>query len=101
MQVESLFAEAFGVGSTQQSPKKPEIPEEFICRISMQIMKDPVSTPSGFSYEREYLLEHLRTGNMIDPVTREKCGFEDIRPNNYLKKAIERFLEQNPWAYFE
>ena len=32
----------------------------FTCPITMEVFRDPVTTPSGLSYERTALLEHLK-----------------------------------------
>lgn len=32
----------------------------FTCPITMEVFRDPVMTPSGLSYERTALLEHLK-----------------------------------------
>ena len=36
------------------------VPDRFCCKISMDVMMDPVVTPSGVTYERSSLREHLR-----------------------------------------
>ena len=42
-----------------------EAPEFFTCPISMQVMRDPVVTPSGRSYERACIEEVIRTGGKV------------------------------------
>lgn len=37
-----------------------QIPEHLCCKITMDIFRDPVITPSGVSYERAVLYEHFR-----------------------------------------
>ena len=32
----------------------------FTCPLTMEVFRDPVMTPSGLSYERSALVEHLR-----------------------------------------
>ena len=36
-----------------------ELASAFTCPITMEVFRDPVMTPSGLSYERYALLEHL------------------------------------------
>ncbi|TYZ59363.1 hypothetical protein PybrP1_002916 [[Pythium] brassicae (nom. inval.)] len=76
-----------------------EIPEYFVCPVSMEIMVDPVTTPNGISYERKCLEEHLRKNGPVDPLTRKQLTFEMLRPNTSLRAAIQDFLEKNPWAF--
>ncbi|ETM38924.1 hypothetical protein L914_14873 [Phytophthora nicotianae] len=76
-----------------------EIPDYFMCPISMEIMHDPVTTPNGVSYERRCLEEHLRHNGAIDPLTRKRLTLDMLRPNTSLKAAIQDYLEKNSWAF--
>jgi len=35
------------------------IPDHLSCKITLDLMEDPVTTESGMTYEREVLEEHL------------------------------------------
>ncbi|KAL8439755.1 hypothetical protein Efla_002657 [Eimeria flavescens] len=48
-----------------------ELPDCLNCRISMGLMDDPVVTPSGITYERKLLLEHINRNGPTDPLTRQ------------------------------
>lgn len=74
------------------------IPDHYICKITMEIMLEPVITPSGISYEREAIETYLRK-NATDPVTREACTINDLRPNIALREACYQFLMQHPWSF--
>ncbi|KAG6956447.1 hypothetical protein JG688_00011414 [Phytophthora aleatoria] len=76
-----------------------EVPDYFMCPISMEIMHDPVTTPNGVSYERRCLEEHLRHNGAIDPLTRKRLTLDMLRPNTSLKAAIQDYLEKNSWAF--
>ena len=60
----------------------------FFCPITLEVMRDPVITKSGNTYERAALEEALRL-SARDPLTREPCTMADITPNRALKEAIE------------
>jgi len=62
-------------------------------------MLDPVITPSGISYEKSAISQHIAMNGNYDPVTRETCKLSDLRPNLALKEYIETWLEANPWGY--
>ncbi|TMW63927.1 hypothetical protein Poli38472_014632 [Pythium oligandrum] len=83
----------------EQSMQLGDIPEYFICPVSMEIMLDPVTTPNGVSYERHCLEEHLKKNGAVDPLTRQRLTLDMIRPNNSLRSAIQEYLEQHPWAF--
>lgn len=76
-----------------------EIPEHLLCRITDDLMIDPVCLSSGFSYEREAIKKHFKTNGFFDPVNREAVNPDILIENKNLKSAIELFLKDNPWAY--
>lgn len=76
------------------------VPDFFCCKITMEVMLDPVVTPDGITYERSAITEHLNKVGKFDPVTRrEGLQPSQLVPNLSLKEAINDFLEKNPWAY--
>lgn len=77
----------------------PQVPDMLTCKITFEIMTDPVITPSGQTYDRQALLTHLQTNGYFDPVTREKCLPSELRTNFAIKEFVDHYLEQNPWAY--
>lgn len=78
-----------------------EVPESLCCAITMEIMRDPVMTTSGISYERTAILTHFETNGNFDPITRKECNPWEVISNVNLKKYIEIYLDNNPWAYPE
>lgn len=82
------------------APDRPgEVPDYLCCQISMDIFRDPVITPSGVTYERAVLMEHLRKVGKFDPLTRATLHPEQVAPNLAIKEAVQTFLSQNGWAY--
>ncbi len=65
-------------------------PPEFLCPISLDIMRDPVLCEDGHTYERSVILQWLTT-NPTSPTTRQSMSPQNIRPNYALKAAIERW----------
>ena len=76
-----------------------KVPDYFCCKITMDVMIDPVTTPDGITYERSALTEHLRKVGTFDPVTRREISISQLSSNLALKEAITAYLESNPWAY--
>jgi tetratricopeptide (TPR) repeat protein len=64
----------------------------FVCPISLDMMEDPVVTPSGHSFEREALEEWIDNGGE-DPLTRQPLSRADLRPNIALRDAIEEWKQ--------
>ncbi|GLI66757.1 hypothetical protein VaNZ11_010723 [Volvox africanus] len=78
-----------------------EAPSQFTCPLTMEIFRDPVVVPSGRSYERSALLEHLKKVGRFDPITRQHLAEEQLVPNVSLRAAIELYLEEHPWGWGE
>lgn len=71
----------------------------FTCRLTMEIFRDPVATPSGISYEKSALLDHLKKVGSFDPVTRQPLSPSQLVPNLGLRTATQEYLDDRPWAW--
>ncbi|XP_071720663.1 E3 ubiquitin-protein ligase CHIP-like [Rutidosis leptorrhynchoides] len=76
-----------------------EVPDYLCCKITLDIFRDPVITPSGLTYERAIILNHLDKVGKFDPTTRETLLPSQLIPNLAIKDAVEAFLEKHGWAY--
>ncbi|PIM98478.1 Ubiquitin--protein ligase [Handroanthus impetiginosus] len=74
-----------------------EVPKYFICPISLEIMKDPVTTVSGITYDRESIEHWLyKSNNMICPVTKQPLPRDsDLIPNHTLRRLIKAWCAGN------
>jgi STIP1 family protein 1 len=79
--------------------KVRNVPDYFLCKITFEIMRDPVITPNGITYERRAILEHFKKNGWIDPVARTPLHPKDLISNLALREGIEEFLAENEWAY--
>eukprot|EP00802_Teleaulax_amphioxeia_P010403 Tamp_10431.p2 GENE.Tamp_10431~~Tamp_10431.p2 ORF type:complete len:274 (-),score=67.39 Tamp_10431:1216-2007(-) len=82
-----------------QSRERPSVPEALCCQITFDIMRDPVQTPAGHTYEREAIAQHIQHNGPWDPVTRQPLQRSQIVKNHALLSVIDEFLKRNPWAY--
>lgn len=78
--------------------KKRDVPDNLCGRISFEIMREPVITPSGITYDKKDIIEHLQRVGHFDPVTRTTLTQDQLIPNLAMKEVIDIFLEANPWA---
>lgn len=92
-----LLREVFTKAALAVSPS--EVPDYLCCKITLDIFHDPVITPSGISYERAVLLDHLQRVGKFDPVTREPLEPHQLVPNLAIKEAVQAFLNDHGWAY--
>ena len=74
------------------------IPEYLTCRITLELMEDPVVTDSGQTYERDAIEAHIQKNGKTDPFTRQPIK-GPLYPNVSVKKAVQEFLDHNPWAH--
>ncbi|KAL4297674.1 hypothetical protein GQ457_12G027100 [Hibiscus cannabinus] len=74
-----------------------EIPQYFICPISLQIMKDPVTAVTGITYDRESIEKWLKTAKDITcPVTKQVLpSGSDLTPNHTLRRLIQAWCTAN------
>ncbi|EEF38265.1 E3 ubiquitin-protein ligase PUB24 [Ricinus communis] len=74
-----------------------EIPQYFICPISLQIMKDPVTIITGITYDRDSIEQWLfTTKNTICPVTKQSLPKDfDLTPNHTLRRLIQAWCIDN------
>lgn len=68
-----------------------EIPNQFLCPISLEIMKDPVICQDGYTYERSFI---LTLTNSISPMTRQPIDLRMLIPNINLRQMIMEYEEQ-------
>ncbi|KAI5396123.1 E3 ubiquitin-protein ligase PUB24 [Lathyrus oleraceus] len=74
-----------------------EVPQFFICPISLQIMKDPVTAITGITYDRDSI-EHwlFLNKNTTCPVTKQPLPLDsDLTPNHTLRRLIQSWCTQN------
>ena len=71
-----------------------EAPDEFICPITLAVMRDPVVLSDGFTYERGSLAKWLEVNNR-SPSTNEILEHKMYFPNRNLSNMISRWREEH------
>ena len=70
-----------------------DVPRSFVDSVfSFEIMRDPVSTPAGHTFEREGI-EHWIGLHGTCPITRAALATTDLVPNRALRDAIAEFFK--------
>ncbi|KAK8949264.1 E3 ubiquitin-protein ligase PUB23 [Platanthera zijinensis] len=74
-----------------------QIPSYFLCPISLQIMRDPVTLPTGITYDRDSIERWLYSGHHNTcPVTNQPVLESDlITPNHTLRRLIQSWCSSN------
>ncbi|CAN8030531.1 unnamed protein product [Ixodes persulcatus] len=78
--------------------RKRDVPDYLCGKISFEIMREPVITPSGITYDRRDIEEHLQRVGHFDPVTRTPLTQDQLVPNLAMKEVVDAFLVENEWA---
>ncbi|KHN36500.1 E3 ubiquitin-protein ligase PUB23-like [Glycine soja] len=75
-----------------------ETPQFFLCPISLQIMKDPVTTVTGITYDRESIEQWLlKAKDCTCPITKQRLprSTEFLTPNHTLRRLIQAWCSAN------
>lgn len=78
--------------------RERDVPDYLCGKISFEILTDPVITPSGITYERKDIEEHLQRVGHFDPVTRVELTQDQLIPNFAMKEVVETYIAENEWA---
>lgn len=68
--------------------------EAFCCPITKEVMKDPVETPSGHTFERSAIEKWLAEKNFC-PLTSTPLDTSMLRPNKTLRQSTEEWRDRN------
>ncbi|KAK8494072.1 hypothetical protein V6N13_126147 [Hibiscus sabdariffa] len=73
-----------------------DVPPFFICPISLEFMKDPVTVSTGITYDRESIEKWLFSGkNTTCPVTKQVIADSELTPNHTLRRLIQSWCLLN------
>nr|CAG4644174.1 EOG090X0AJZ [Lepidurus arcticus] len=93
-ELNSLFAKV------DERRQKRDIPDHLCGKISFELLKEPVITPSGITYDRKDIEEHLERVGHFDPITRVKLTQDLLIPNFSMKEVLDAYLAENEWALY-
>ncbi|KAF0908432.1 hypothetical protein E2562_025406 [Oryza meyeriana var. granulata] len=73
----------------EEQQEQVEVPSYFLCPISLQIMRDPVTLPTGITYDRDGIERWLLTAGTC-PLTKQPVPPDcDPTPNHTLRRLIQ------------
>ncbi|XP_020680545.1 U-box domain-containing protein 11 [Dendrobium catenatum] len=79
----------------ENNADSPVIPEDFLCPISLELMRDPVIVSTGQTYERSFIQRWINCGNRTCPKTQQKLQNLTLTPNYILRSLIMQWCEVN------
>ncbi|XP_022250633.1 WD repeat, SAM and U-box domain-containing protein 1-like [Limulus polyphemus] len=69
-----------------------DLPQEFFCPITHELMRDPVVAADGYSYEKAAIIEWLNSGKFTSPMSNNRLGHTYLTPNIALHLLIQKHL---------
>ncbi|CAG9584828.1 unnamed protein product [Danaus chrysippus] len=95
--------------------RKRDVPDYLCGKISFEILNEPVITPSGITYEKKDIEEHLEViiiivrkvslSNSIEELLMRlyrlfliNYNTDQLIPNFTMKEVVDAFLQDNEWA---
>ncbi|KAJ6902331.1 U-box domain-containing protein 1-like [Populus alba x Populus x berolinensis] len=82
------------VSSSSQSILS-NIPDEFRCPISLDLMKDPVIVASGHTYDRNSIAQWINSGHHTCPKSGKRLIHRALIPNYALKSLVHQWCQDN------
>lgn len=76
-----------------EKPFNMDVPDEFLCPITHEIMREPVTCSDGFTYEKNAIAEWFMSGKFTSPMTNETLANTDFAPNLEIRDDIRKFLD--------
>ncbi|TXG66212.1 hypothetical protein EZV62_007487 [Acer yangbiense] len=72
-----------------------DVPLEFKCPLSGEIMSDPVVLASGQTYDRPYIQKWLNKGNRTCPQTKQCLTHTVLIPNILVREMISEWCKEH------
>lgn len=77
-----------------------DIPDELICPITRELMKDPVKLNDDHTYERSAIEHWLFSGRHTSPLTNLPVSNPILIPDFLAKRKIRSYKEENSFDLF-
>jgi len=83
------------VAASASAPDMDEVPNEYLCPITMDLMKDPVIAMDGHTYDRPAISNWLQKSQK-SPKTNTLLPSKQLLQNHALRSMIIEWLERHP-----
>ncbi|CAB9497140.1 Putative E3 ubiquitin-protein ligase LIN [Seminavis robusta] len=72
-----------------------EAPAEYLCPLTLDVMSDPVMSKYGQSFERSEILQWLKSGHGVCPLSRRPLSLQDLVTNHALRLKISEWRKEH------
>ena len=88
----ALAALALRSRGGDQLRRVASLPPQFLCPITNELMRDPVTTADGHTFERTAILKWLES-HSTSPLTGLRLEHKNLAPNHALRALIKEWQE--------
>ncbi|XP_020229278.1 U-box domain-containing protein 1 [Cajanus cajan] len=81
--------------SSSSQSMTPNVPDEFRCPISLDLMRDPVIVSSGHTYDRTSIAQWINSGHHSCPKSGQRLIHTALIPNYALKSLVHQWCYDN------
>ena len=85
------YLEKVASSSESASKETQDVPKEFLCKINLHIMREPMRSPSGLCFERASIEKWLARFGSVCPVTGDPLLPTDLCEDLDLKAKIANY----------
>ncbi|WVY91455.1 hypothetical protein V8G54_036969 [Vigna mungo] len=89
-----LYNKVHDSSSSSQS-MTPNVPDEFRCPITLDLMRDPVIVSSGHTYDRTSIGQWINSGHHTCPKSGQRLIHTALIPNYALKSLVQQWCYDN------
>lgn len=72
-----------------------DVPDEFRCPISRELMRDPVVLSTGQTYDRPFIQKWLKEGQRTCPQTQQVLSHTVLTPNHLVRELIAQWCNEH------
>lgn len=86
--------------TVEEEKSRTEIPSFMEDVIGMEVFRDPVTTSSGNTFERENIVHHCKKNGLHDPLTRKEIkNSDELFPNRHLRRMVTSYHLKHPSSF--
>jgi len=92
-ELHGLIAEALDKWDQVRNGWAKDYPHEFMCALSLHVMRDPVCCADGYTYERVHIEHHIRIKG-TSPRTMLPLSHPHVYPSVTMRQLMEHWVEK-------
>jgi pyridoxal/pyridoxine/pyridoxamine kinase len=79
----------------QLRTNNPEVPQDYICPLTLEIYNDPVFADDGHTYEREEIQKWIDSGKKISPNSGAEMTSTKLISNHKMRSLVSSWKDEH------